>query len=71
MGAAFLHTLVRFRGRIVSWGLSLAALGLVVVPFYDVYETSDGLHMAVGALEPQFFAALVDLLGVSDTCPGQ
>jgi alpha-methylacyl-CoA racemase len=36
------------------------------VPFYDVYETSDGRHMAVGALEPRFWAALVDGLGLSD-----
>ncbi|KAJ4318566.1 hypothetical protein N0V84_006802 [Fusarium piperis] len=28
-------------------------------PWYDTYETLDGKHMAVGALEPQFFAALV------------
>lgn len=41
------------------------------VPFYDVYETSDGEHMSVGALEPQFFATLVRLLGVEETCPGQ
>jgi alpha-methylacyl-CoA racemase len=41
------------------------------VPFYDLYETSDGKHMSVGALEPQFFDALVTLLGVKDTCPGQ
>jgi alpha-methylacyl-CoA racemase len=41
------------------------------VPFYDVYETSDGKHMSVGALEPQFFDALVTILGVKDTCPGQ
>jgi len=34
------------------------------VPFYDVYETSDGRHVSVGALEPQFYAALVDLLGL-------
>lgn len=40
-------------------------------PFYDVYETSDGKHMSVGALEPQFFAAFVDLLGVADVVPGQ
>src|SRR6478735_168157 len=26
------------------------------VPFYDVYETSDGKHVSVGALEPQFYA---------------
>lgn len=28
-------------------------------PFYTTYETSDGRHMAVGALEPQFYAALL------------
>ncbi len=31
-------------------------------PYYDVYETADGLHMSVGALEPQFYAELVRLL---------
>jgi alpha-methylacyl-CoA racemase len=31
-------------------------------PFYDVYETADGRYMAVGALEPQFFARFVELL---------
>ncbi len=41
------------------------------VPFYDVYATSDGRHVSVGALEPQFFDALVTTLGVKDTCPGQ
>lgn len=33
-------------------------------PFYATYATSDGGHMAVGALEPQFFATLVDYLDV-------
>lgn len=33
-------------------------------PFYRVYETSDGGHMAVGSIEPQFFAALLAGLGV-------
>ena len=28
-------------------------------PFYDTYECADGRFVAVGALEPQFFAALV------------
>ena len=41
------------------------------VPFYDIYETSDGRHMSVGSLEPQFFDTLVTLLGVKDTAPGQ
>ena len=38
-------------------------------PFYDVYETSDGGHMAVGALEPQFYAEFVHLLGVAGPGP--
>jgi alpha-methylacyl-CoA racemase len=35
------------------------------VPWYDVYETADGQWMAVGALEPQFYAALLSGLGLS------
>ncbi|MFC0625466.1 CaiB/BaiF CoA transferase family protein [Kribbella deserti] len=34
-------------------------------PFYDVYETADGLHMAVGALEPAFYDELIRLLGIT------
>ncbi|GAA1794142.1 CaiB/BaiF CoA-transferase family protein [Actinomadura chokoriensis] len=33
-------------------------------PFYAAYRTLDGRYMAVGALEPQFFATFVRLLGV-------
>ncbi|WP_432837496.1 CaiB/BaiF CoA transferase family protein [Dactylosporangium sp. CA-092794] len=33
-------------------------------PFYAVYETADARHMAVGAIEPQFFAELVRVLGI-------
>ena len=32
--------------------------------FYDVYETADGGFVAVGAIEPQFYAALVAQLDV-------
>jgi alpha-methylacyl-CoA racemase len=35
-------------------------------PFYAVYETADGEHMSVGALEPQFYAALLARLGLED-----
>jgi alpha-methylacyl-CoA racemase len=31
-------------------------------PFYDVYETSDGGYMAVGALEPRFYREFVSRL---------
>jgi alpha-methylacyl-CoA racemase len=41
-------------------------------PFYDTYETSDGGYMSVGALEPQFYAALLHGLGLEDDeLPGQ
>ncbi len=41
-------------------------------PFYDTYATSDGEYMAVGALEPQFYAALLAGLGLADAgLPGQ
>ena len=35
-------------------------------PFYDTYATADGKHVAVGALEPQFYAALLAGLGLAD-----
>ena len=35
-------------------------------PFYEVYETSDGGNMAVGAIEPQFYAELIKLTGLAE-----
>lgn len=41
-------------------------------PFYRTYETSDGKYMAVGSIEPQFFALLVQGLGLDpDSVPFQ
>ncbi|HZT65076.1 MAG TPA: CaiB/BaiF CoA-transferase family protein [Acidimicrobiales bacterium] len=33
-------------------------------PFYDAYETADGRWVAVGAIEPQFYAELLSGLGI-------
>jgi alpha-methylacyl-CoA racemase len=38
-------------------------------PYYDVYETADGEWMAVGAIEPAFFAELVRLLPLEGAPP--
>jgi alpha-methylacyl-CoA racemase len=38
-------------------------------PYYDLYETADGRHVSVGALEPQFYAELLRRLGLEDTAP--
>ena len=35
-------------------------------PWYDTYETSDGKHMSVGAIEPKFYAELLAGLGLTD-----
>ncbi len=35
------------------------------VPWYDVYETADGKHVAVGALEERFYDELLKGLGMS------
>ena len=34
-------------------------------PFYDVYRCADGQFVAVGALEEQFYASLLDGLGLA------
>ncbi len=66
-GAALLTTLV--------WGLRAQGLwgdrrGENLLdggaPFYDVYECADGRFLAVGALEPQFYAELVQRTGFDD-----
>jgi alpha-methylacyl-CoA racemase len=41
-------------------------------PFYDVYETADGRWLSVAAMEPRFYAALLELLGLdADELPDQ
>lgn len=37
-------------------------------PFYRTYECKDGGFMAIGALEPQFYAELRQLAGLSEDC---
>jgi alpha-methylacyl-CoA racemase len=34
--------------------------------WYETYETADGEHIAVGALEPQFYAELMRLVGLDE-----
>ncbi len=72
-GAAALMTLTYTLLATGMWnearGTNLLDTG---APFYEVYETSDGGHMAVGAIEPQFYAELVKLMGLAEEdLPGQ
>lgn len=34
-------------------------------PFYDTYETADGLYVALAPIEPQFYAELLERLGIA------
>ena len=38
-------------------------------PFYDVYRCADGECVTIGALEPPFYALLVERLGLTDVDP--
>jgi alpha-methylacyl-CoA racemase len=41
-------------------------------PYYDVYECSDGRHVSVGSIEPQFYAELIEKLQLDPAAlPGQ
>jgi alpha-methylacyl-CoA racemase len=66
-GAA--HLSVMYAGMVASGFVQeRRAAGLLDggAPFYDVYETADGRHMSVGALEPQFYAELLQRLELTD-----
>ncbi|GIF14730.1 CaiB/BaiF CoA transferase family protein [Actinoplanes teichomyceticus] len=58
---AFLHGMIGAGRWTGARGENLLDGG---APFYDTYRTADGGHVAVGALEPQFYAALLTGLGL-------
>ena len=39
-------------------------------PYYGTYETGDGKYLAIGSIEPQFYAELIEKLGVDRQAPG-
>jgi len=71
-GAALLTTMVQGLRQAGMWsevaGTNLLDSG---APFYEVYETADGRHVAVGALEPQFHMRLLELLEIPAEEMGQ
>jgi alpha-methylacyl-CoA racemase len=65
-GAAALTTLVRGMSAAGQWDLTRPGSNLLDsgAHFYEVYRCADGSHVAVGALEPQFYARLLELLEI-------
>lgn len=64
-GAAYLSTFVYNFRNAGFWsderGTNMLDSG---APFYETYETKDGKYLSVGAIEPQFYAALLEGLGL-------
>jgi alpha-methylacyl-CoA racemase len=69
-GSSLLAGMLRWLGATGRWrderGANLLDGG---AHFYDSYETADGKYVAIGAIEPQFYAALAAGLGAD--CAGQ
>lgn len=66
-GASVLMSLVYSRMHMGQWRDQRAANPLDGgLPWYDTYLTRDRRRMAVGALEPKFYANLVATLGLED-----
>lgn len=66
-GAAYVASFVRLARATPMWdrprGENVLDGGC---PWYDTYETKDGKFMSVGCLEPQFFAAFLRGLGLTE-----
>jgi len=66
-GAAHLTTLLYGLSAAGRWrderGVNVLDTG---APFYDTYEAKDGKFVSLGSLEPQFYAELVNRLGIAD-----
>lgn len=66
-GAAVLSTMIHAFVAMGIWqdnpGHNMLDTG---APFYEVYETADGKFMAIGAIEQQFYAELMERTGLKD-----
>lgn len=72
-GAASLMSIINGMRQIGFWqeerGTNLLDTGAF---YYDVYECKDGKYISIGALEPQFYAIMLDKLGLTaDDFPNQ
>jgi alpha-methylacyl-CoA racemase len=72
-GSAILMTMMWGLKKIGFWDETLGVNVLDTgAPFYDTYETKDGKFVSLGSLEPQFYAELIQRLGLEgDNLPPQ
>ena len=66
-GSAILMSMMWGLKKIGAWNEALGVNFLDTgAPFYDTYETADSKFISLGSLEPQFYAELVNRLGLAD-----
>jgi alpha-methylacyl-CoA racemase len=72
-GTAILMSMMWGLKQIGAWSEQLGVNFLDTgAPFYDTYETKDGKFVSLGSLEPQFYAELIQKLGLEgEGLPGQ
>lgn len=65
-GAAQLMWMMHGMHAAGSWNAEERGVNLLdgAAHFYDTYETSDHQYVAIGAIEPQFYARLLELTGI-------
>jgi alpha-methylacyl-CoA racemase len=65
-GSAILMTMIWGFQALGIWGEFGTNVLDTGAPFYDTYETSDGKFISLGSLEPQFYAELINRVGLAD-----
>ena len=72
-GSAVLMSMMWGLKQIGFWDEAMGANVLDTgAPFYDTYETADGKFVSLGSLEPQFYAELIQRLGLEgENLPAQ
>jgi alpha-methylacyl-CoA racemase len=60
---AFIHGMMAMGGWADQRGVNMLDSG---AHFYEVYECADGRFLSVGAIEPQFYAVLLEKTGLAD-----
>ena len=63
-GSALLITMLYGMHAMGAWGPRGTNLLDTGAWYYDVYECADGEYISLGSLEPQFFAEMVDMMGI-------
>ncbi len=74
MSDGVLMLLASLTGSVLAGGASPSRGGTMLngsVPFYSVYQCSDGGWISIGSLEPHFFANLCKAMGREDFIPHQ